>query len=90
MSSTEVMAEIETLEHFRMLDCGSCSAQIRVHCLEIHADCPACGQEHKCRAFGGIGTEIQDVIDAVLKWAGEGETLEAVMRRHASIMSADV
>jgi hypothetical protein len=41
----------------------------------------------KCRAFGGIGTEIQDVIDAVLAWAGEGEELQAVLERHKQIMA---
>ena len=48
--------------------------------------CPSCEAKIKCRAFGAIGTELVDVIDAVLEWAGEEESLHAVMRRHREIM----
>ena len=83
----EVIAEIESLEHFRFVDCSSCGEQVRIHVLQIHVDCPNCGAEMKCRAFGGIGTEIQDVIDAVLAWAGEGEEFQAVLARRQQILS---
>lgn len=85
MGLGEVIDEIKSLAHFREFPCTKCGNPIRVHALNICAHCPNCGIEHKCRAFGGIGTEIEDVIDAVLEWAGEGETFEAVLARHREI-----
>ncbi len=57
--------------------------------MELYAKCPKCGTNHKCRGFGAAGTEIQDVIDAVLAWAGSGDAWEAVVRRHAEILHED-
>ena len=87
----DVISEIEALEHFREVKCYNCNEAFRIHVLQIHVQCSACGAEAKCRGFGGIGTEIQDVVDAVLKWAGSGEEFAAVMRRRDEILqnSAD-
>src|SRR5260221_412844 len=71
---------IKKLPTFRAFAFQKCAASIRVHALEIYANCPRCGLQHKTRAFGGIGTEVQDVIDAVLEWAGISR--EEVKVRH--------
>ena len=86
---TDVIQEIEKLPHFHTLKCPACSTDIRVHALEIYAECPKCGLRHKCRGLAAIGSEIQDVIDAVLAWAGRGEEFEAVMRRRDQILSEE-
>jgi predicted RNA-binding Zn-ribbon protein involved in translation (DUF1610 family) len=84
---SRIISEIELLQHFLTFRCKECPAEIRVHALQIYAVCPQCGLQHKCRSFGAIGTELEDVIDAVLAWSGEGETFEAVMRRRQEILS---
>ena len=71
---------IKNLPPFRTFACQQCGTSIRVHALEIYANCPKCGLQHKTRAFGGIGTEVEDVIDGVLDWAGISR--EEVKRRH--------
>jgi hypothetical protein len=81
---TDVIDEIKSLEHFKTLDC-SCSFKVRYHTLSIGVSCSNCGAEYKVRAMGGVGTEIQDVIDAVLDWAGNGESFDAVLVRHQQI-----
>ena len=84
---SSIISEIGRLPHFRTFTCRDCSAEIRVHALQIYAVCPRCGVRHKCRAFGAVGTELQDVIDAVLTWSGEGEAFEAVMKRRQEILA---
>ena len=81
-----IICEIEHLPHFRSYQCSACGATVRVHALQIHSRCPQCGDERKCRGFGGIGTEPEDLIDAVLIWAGQGESFDAVMARRAQIL----
>lgn len=87
MSLDEVISDILKLEHFRRFACSICGGEIKHHVLQIYAECPSCREKHKTRAFGGVGTEIQDVIDAVLEWAGEGETLAIVLKRQKEIQS---
>jgi hypothetical protein len=87
MGLGSVLDEIGALPHFRTLVCATCGSEARYHVLQFYAICPECQQQHKVRAFGGIGTEIQDVIDAVLAWAGEGETYEAVLARYREIQN---
>jgi hypothetical protein len=82
----DVIDEVNGLKHFDSFECPECHEIVRYHVLQIHAVCPECSNEEKVRAFGGIGTEIQDVIDAVLEWAGEGEDFEAVMKRRNEIL----
>jgi Zn finger protein HypA/HybF involved in hydrogenase expression len=77
---TDDLDAIEKLPPFRTFACQKCGASIRVHALEMYANCPKCGLEHKTRGFGGIGTEVHDVIDAVLEWAGVSR--DEVKRRH--------
>lgn len=68
-----IIDAIEALPHFETFACSKCGRTIRAHVLQIYAICSGCGTEHKCRAFGGIGTEIEDVIDAVLLWIARGD-----------------
>jgi predicted RNA-binding Zn-ribbon protein involved in translation (DUF1610 family) len=85
MSLNNVIDEINNLEHFQFYQCSACGQKVRFHVLQIKHICPICGAESKVRGFGSIGSEIQDVIDAVLEWAGKGEEFEAVMSRYRSI-----
>jgi hypothetical protein len=82
-----IISEIEQLPHFRSFKCDACSTEIRVHALQIYADCPQCSRRYKCRALASVGAEVQDIIDAVLSWAGRGEEFDAVMRRRDEILS---
>ncbi len=82
-----IIDEIRRLPHWRTFSCPSCGSRFDVHALQIHAACGRCGHPVKCRAYGAVGTELPDVIDAVLEWAGEGESLRAVMRRHRAIVA---
>ena len=84
---SSIISEIEQLPHFRSFECGGCSSELRVHALQIYADCPKCARHHKCRSFAAVGSEIQDVIDAVLAWSGRGEEFDAVMKRRDQILS---
>ncbi len=85
MSLNEVIGEIQKLEHFQIRRCSQCGSEMRSHILQIYVSCPSCETEHKIRGFGNIGTEIQDVIDAVLEWTGTEENLRAVLQRHKQI-----
>lgn len=73
---------IQKLPAFRTFACQTCGASIRVQALEIYANCQKCGLQHKTRAFGGVGTEVEDVIDAVLDWASVSR--EEVKQRQAA------
>jgi len=82
----EIIEEIRRLPHFRRIRCRACGEERRVHALQIYSIC-ACGTQVKCRSFGASGSEIEDVIDAVLEWMGAGEELQAVLRRQAEIQA---
>jgi len=86
---TDIITDIRHLPHFHTMKCSGCSTEIRVHALQIYADCPQCGLRHKCRGFAAAGSETQDVIDAVLVWAGQGESFDAVMKRRQEILADD-
>ncbi len=81
---TDIIEEIKQLPRYNERVC-ECGEKVKTHVLQVHSVCPRCGREDKQRAFGGIGTEIHDVIDTVLEWAGTGEDLEQVLKRHAQI-----
>ncbi|HZS03605.1 MAG TPA: hypothetical protein VFD58_01905 [Blastocatellia bacterium] len=83
----EIINEIHRIEHFHTLACSKCQKLVRYQVLQIYATCPACDTRHQVRSFGGIGTEVEDVIDAVLEWAGDGESFKAVMKRRDEIRS---
>ncbi len=87
LSLNDIIDEIAKLQHFHSYKCSVCNYEARYHVLQIYVICPECGTEAKVRGLGSIGSEIQDVIDAVLEWAGEGEGFEAVAARHHIIVS---
>lgn len=84
----DIIGEIKSLPHFSDIECPNCTERIRLHTLQIQANCPNCGLSFKNRGYDSIGTEIQDVIDAVLEWAGEGESFAAVMNRYREIIES--
>lgn len=84
---SRIIEELRALPQFRIVACSECGSECRVHTLQIYYSCLSCKTETKCRALGAIGTELVDVIDAVLEWAGNGESLDAVMARHRQIMN---
>jgi ribosomal protein L37AE/L43A len=88
MDYYKVIEEIESLKHFRNICCPECGHQHRVHILQIGLICSKCKKSMKLRGFASIGSEIQDVIDAVLEWIGEGEQFNAVMKRYEEIKNS--
>ena len=87
LSLSDIIDEIAKLQHFQSYMCSICGHEVRYHVLQIETFCPQCGTKSKVRGYGSIGIEIQDVIDAVLEWAGEGEEFEAVMLRQRGIIN---
>ena len=79
MSYFDVIQEIEKLPHYREFVCSACGYKQRVLVLIIDCKCEKCGENLKLRGYAPIGTEIEDVIDAVLEWIGKGTTLNDVM-----------
>lgn len=78
----DVFEEIENLPRWleRKCDCGTL---VKTCCLQIYSKYPSCGSEAKQRSFGGIGTESQDIVDAVLKWAETGKGLQSLINTTA-------
>lgn len=84
-----IIDEIENFPATRIIECR-CGKSYRISTLLIYGHCDHCGaQTAKLRAFGGIGTELQDLIDAVLKWMGTGEQLELTLVRKKEIDEDD-
>lgn len=88
MDFSKVIDKIENLNHYREVKCSECGQNNNVHILEIYMKCSACGREVKMRGFSSFGSEIEDVIDSVLEWVGDGPEFEAVMKRYKEILSA--
>ena len=80
MSYWSVMQEIEALPHYREYVCLKCNHKQNALVLLIQHNCENCGERYKMRSYGSIGTEVEDVIDSVLDWMGEGEILEEIMK----------
>jgi len=76
----DVIDAIRACPRFRTTVCEGCGAAIHSHALQMYAPCPGCGAHYKCRGLGEIGSQVEDVIDAVLEWAGV--TQDEVRRRH--------
>jgi DNA-directed RNA polymerase subunit RPC12/RpoP len=81
MSYTDVIREIEGLQHYRNYRCATCGYAQDAYALNIQSTCQNCGSRHKLRGHGAIGTEIEDVIDAVLEWIGKGNEFDLAMSR---------
>ncbi len=76
---------LENLPHYREFTCPMCGHKQEVYILLIHINCEQCNFRGKLRGHGSIGTEIEDVIDAVLGWIGTGKEFELAMERKRAI-----
>ena len=81
MSYTELIKRISNFDHYREFKCPNCGHIQRVYVLLIEANCENCMTSVKLRGYGSIGTEIEDVIDTVLGWLGNGKDFELAMHR---------
>ena len=81
MSFATVIGMIEKLSHERMFVCSKCGHHSTASILSMYADCPQCSTRLKLRGHAAIGDEVEDVVDAVLRWMGSGRAMEAAMRR---------
>ncbi len=88
MSYTKVVEDIENLPHYREFTCMRCGHKQKVYSLVIQSHCEKCNTPVKLRRFTAA-PEIEDVIDAVLFWLGEGEEFELAMERKRLIDSED-
>jgi hypothetical protein len=75
----DLIEEIRVLPRTKSFTC--CGRTMDVSTLDMYAQCPTCGKRSKLRGYGAIGTEIQDVIDAVLRWMGTGQEFERILQR---------
>jgi hypothetical protein len=71
-----IMDEIRDLPRTKPFSC--CGRTVVVSTLNIRAQCPVCNKKSKLRRYDPIGTEIQDLIDEILKGMGTGKELELV------------
>jgi hypothetical protein len=85
MHYSDFIAELKTLKHYRTVVCSNCKRPGEYHILDIHGNCQYCGISFKLRGLSTLGTEIEDAIDAVLEWMGEGNNLNVVLSRQKSI-----
>lgn len=88
MSYTHVIQEIEGLPHYRTYQCRSCGNEQNTYTLTIHTTCQNCGTQYKLRGYGAIGCELEDVIDAVLEWIGQGNEFKLAMSRKMDLDSS--
>lgn len=79
MTYPQIIEEINKLPHYREFTCDNCGLKQKVYILVIHGKCEQCGVEYKYRGIGPIGSEVEDIIDAVLEWLGKGNELEDAM-----------
>lgn len=87
MSYTSVIEEIENLPHYREYVCKRCGHPQQVYSLTIQTSCNKCGLQTKLRGYGSIGSEVEDVIDAVLGWLGKDKEFELALERKSIIDS---
>jgi ribosomal protein S27E len=81
MSYSELIEDIQNLPRYREVTCHECSHQQKVHTLVIQLQCNNCGTTLKLRGYAAIGSEIEDVVDAVLAWLGLGDDFDRAMER---------
>lgn len=87
MSYTEIIEGIENLPHYREFTCRQCGHRQRVYSLVVRSHCEKCKTSVKLRRYAA-SPEIEDIIDAVLAWLGEGEEFELAMKRKRVIDSS--
>ncbi len=79
-SHPDIIKEIEELKHYREYNCSKCGHRQKAFVLLIQKNCENCGERAKLRRYGSIGTEIEDVFDAILDWMGQGEEFEELLK----------
>ena len=89
MSYSKVIDKIQGLPHYREYICTKCGHKQKIYILVIHGTCEQCGTAYKFRGIEPIGSEIEDVIDAVLEWMGQGKELEDAMKWKQIIDSSE-
>ena len=80
MSYTDVVEAIAHLPHYREVECRRCGHKRKEYALTIQSQCAYCGTPTKLRGYAALDSEIEDVIDAVLEWLGEGNELAQAMK----------
>lgn len=88
MSYAEIIEQIENLPHYREYVCSRCGYKQQVYVLTVHSHCKRCDTPVKLRCYAAT-PELEDVIDAVLKWLGEGVEFEQAMERKRLIDSEE-
>ncbi len=87
MSYARVIEDIESLPHYREFTCKQCGHRQSAYSLTIQARCERCNTPVKLRRYAAT-PEIEDVIDAVLSWLGQGREFELAMERKRVIDSS--
>lgn len=87
MSYTQTIEDIQDLPHYREYTCHNCGHKQNAFVLLIQRECEQCGTRSKLRRYASVGTEIEDVVDAVLEWLGQGTEFEDAMKRKRVIDS---
>ena len=64
-----------------------CGAEFEMPALSIYGVCPKCTTKLKVRAFGGIGTELEDIMDVFCQWLNKPGALESAKQRAAEVKS---
>lgn len=81
----DIIEEIEKLPHYRKYTCHNCGHEQEVYILDIIEVCGNCGSKSKLRGFTPVGSETEDVIDAVLHWIGSDKEFNLAMKRKKEI-----
>jgi len=89
MSYSKVIDKIGHVPHYREFICGECGTKQSAYSLLIQTNCQKCNARVKLRGYGALGSEVEDVIDAVLAWIGKGEKLEQALLRKKEIDADD-
>lgn len=89
MSYLKVINCIQELPRYRSYTCKQCGCDQQVYILQIHGECDQCGTRYKVRGFESFGSEIEDVIDVVLEWIGQGETLSDALKRKEQLETSE-
>lgn len=85
MSYGAVLADLARLPHYREYVCSQCKQQQKVYILVIQHHCATCGRYTKLRRYAALGAEVEDVVDAVLEWLGQGADWDHAIRHKQMI-----
>ncbi|MGC9397240.1 MAG: hypothetical protein ACP5J4_20535 [Anaerolineae bacterium] len=80
MSYLNIIEEISALPRYREYTCSKCGYTQKVYIQIIHGECKQCGTKYKLRGIAPIGSEVEDVIDTVLEWLGQGIEFEEALK----------